>query len=390
MKSPDSLVGRLVLAVAYVAGMIDMVALPIWIGALMQHYLYSAVEAGLTVTLFLLGVVLSSLTLAPFFNRLPRKWVAAVGYAVTTAIFLWMSFEPVHQEFSALMAGLHFLAGLGAGCGLSMTDGVLGRTANPHKSWGIVNLTLGIVAVLFMVGVPNAIVTLGAPFLFKVFGALTGLAVIAIVIAFPKPLPPISETSLHLAKTKRISRNAWFVILAFACMSLKQAMVFSFVERIGSVRGFTAAQVNGVLVVLGLVNLLPGLLAVVLQKYWPATTVGIVGPIGQAALALGITHASVYAGFAVSAAFYVFMVIFTHTFLFGLLAKLDPSGRAGAATPAAMMVGSCIGPILGGVISETSGYASLGWAACVVSMIAVISIVKVRGRIAERSEYVSV
>ncbi len=125
-------------------------------------------------------------------------------------------------------------------------------------------------------------------------------------------------------------------------------------------------------------NLLPGVLAVLLQKKWSARSVGIVGPCAQALLAVCITHASAYMGFAASTALYVFMVIFTHTFLFGLLARLDPSGRAGAATPAMMMLGSCIGPVMGGAIVQAVGFAGLGWAACVVALVAVVAMTKVK------------
>ena len=38
MSSVDSLQGRMVLTIAHVAGMVDMVALPLWAGTLVQHY----------------------------------------------------------------------------------------------------------------------------------------------------------------------------------------------------------------------------------------------------------------------------------------------------------------------------------------------------------------
>jgi len=46
-----------VLMVAHVAGLVDLVALPLWVSALVQHYGLDYAHAGLTVTLFLLGVV---------------------------------------------------------------------------------------------------------------------------------------------------------------------------------------------------------------------------------------------------------------------------------------------------------------------------------------------
>jgi hypothetical protein len=45
-----------------------------------------------------------------------------------------------------------------------------------------------------------------------------------------------------------------------------------------------------------------------------------------------------------------------HTFLFGLIARLDPSGRALAATPAMMMTGSAIGPALAGTVAMRAGF----------------------------------
>ena len=65
------------------------------------------------------------------------------------------------------------------------------------------------------------------------------------------------------------------------------------------------------------------------------------------------------------------MMIFTHTFAFGLIARPDPSGRALAATPAMLMVGSAIGPILGGTLVKFQGYGSLGLAAAAIACIAV-------------------
>jgi MFS family permease len=65
------------------------------------------------------------------------------------------------------------------------------------------------------------------------------------------------------------------------------------------------------------------------------------------------------------------VMIFTHTFAFGLLAQLDRSGRAMAATPAMLMTGAAIGPILGGTLVKAFGYGSLGAAALLIGAVAV-------------------
>ena len=55
-----------------------------------------------------------------------------------------------------------------------------------------------------------------------------------------------------------------------------------------------------------------------------------------------------------------FTIIFTHTFAFGLIARQDPSGRATAGTPAMLMVGSAVAPLVGWYAGvEAIGYAAI-------------------------------
>ena len=68
--STESWRGRIALMVAHCAGMVDLVALPVWVGALIAQYRFTPPQAGGLATLFLVGAVLSSLFFAPRFNRI--------------------------------------------------------------------------------------------------------------------------------------------------------------------------------------------------------------------------------------------------------------------------------------------------------------------------------
>ncbi|MDU6670981.1 MAG: MFS transporter, partial [Bradyrhizobium sp.] len=138
--------GRIALMVAHCAGMVDLVALPVWVGALIERYRFSPQQAGLLATLFLLGAVLSSLVFAPRFNRMNARLAATAGYAVAALVFLAASQT---SEF-ALLAMLHALAGATAACGLSFTHGTIARSANPHRLFAIVGMALGVFAILFL------------------------------------------------------------------------------------------------------------------------------------------------------------------------------------------------------------------------------------------------
>ena len=185
--------------------------------------------------------------------------------------------------------------------------------------------------------------------------------------AFPAPVRPQTHQP---AARRAVLGAAWLVIFTVICMTFNQAMVFSFLQQVGLAHGFGAASVNGVLIALGFINLFPGALAALSQSRLSPIAVGFAGPVLQAVLALTLTSASAFAPYAVAGAMFVSVVIFTHIFLFGLLSRLDTSGRAVAATPAMMMIGSGTGPAVGGFIVTTFGYAGLGWAAAAVSAIA--------------------
>jgi predicted MFS family arabinose efflux permease len=381
MTQSNSVGGKVVLSIGHVAGMIDMVALPLWIGNLMQHYGFSPVQAGLTVTLFLFSVVIASTFVAPSFDRIPHRFSVASGFAVAAAAFLAASRLPVDVSSLTAIIGLHVVAGLGTGTALSITHGNIGRTENPHRLFGTVNVALGVLGVFFFAGLPQLVEHFSASAMFVVFGVTMAVACIVTALFFPT----VSATSPSRAATAQsrapTPKAVWFLIGVVICLTFNQAMVFSFLERIGAARGFETEKVNMVLVALGFVNLLPGALAAILQKRLSPLVVGFCGPLLQAVLALTMSNSPVFLPYAVSASVYVSIVIFTHTFLFGLLARLDQTGRAVSATPAMMMIGSCTGPAVGGAIVSGFGYGALGLAATMVSILAFSLLVALKAQL---------
>ena len=79
----DSIAGRGVLMAAHCAGMVDLVALPVWVGTLISAYKFDPQQAGGLVTLFLAGSVLASLLIAPRLNRISGRLAAPIGFGVS-------------------------------------------------------------------------------------------------------------------------------------------------------------------------------------------------------------------------------------------------------------------------------------------------------------------
>ena len=356
--------GRATLMVAHCAGMVDLIALPVWVGVLISGYGLDPQQAGGLATLFMIGAVSASVFVAPRSNRMPARAVVTAGFAIAAAAFGGVGLVNDY----AIMALLHLTAGLAAGTALSLTHAAVGRSSNPHRLFALVGFALGVFAVLFMVGVPKIIASVGAPALFWTFAGVMAFAACVAAMGFPAARAPTAPA--HGAHGK-LPRAVWLVAAGVSCMALTQAMMFAFVERIGADRGYGTAAVAGVLIALGFVNLVPAPLAAFLQRRLNPRTVLLCGPILQAVLALLMTQSQSFVPYAAGAMFFAAVMIFTHTFAFGLLAALDPSGRAVGATPAMVMIGAAVGPIVGGTIVKLSGYPSLGFAAVLIAACAV-------------------
>lgn len=368
MIRTDSRRGRIALMVAHCAGMVDLVALPVWVGTLVSQYRFDPQQAGLLATLFLAGAVLASLALAPRFNRIDGRRVATIGFG---AAALGFGLASTTTDFGTL-AALHALSGVAAGAALSVTHGTIARSANPHRLFAIVGIALGVFAIVFLGATPRIVAAAGGAALFRVFAALMVAGALVSAFAFPVP-DAAGDGHTPRVPPARIPSAVWLGIVGIACMGLVQSMTFSFLERVGSDRGFGLQAVTGVLIALGFVNLFPAGLAALLQRRWSARSVLLGGPVLQALLVTVMMNSPAFAPYAASASVFAAVMIFTHTFGFGLLARLDPSGRAMAATPAMLMAGAAIGPVLGGTLVKSFGYGSLGAAALAIGAVAVFA-----------------
>lgn len=366
MITTDSKRGRIALMVGHCAGMVDLVALPVWVGTLVAQYRFDAQQAGMLASLFLVGAVLASVALAARFDRLNGRLVATLGFGLAA---LGFGYASTQSGFTTL-AVLHALCGMASGAALSATHGTIARSGNPHRLFAIVGLALAVFGIVFMGATPPLVAQLGGAVLFQVFAGVMLVAALAGALAFPAP--DALRTPAQAGPRSRLSASVWCGIVGIACMGLVQAMTFSFLERVGSDRGFGAAAVTGVLIALGIVNLAPPALAAWLQKRLAARSVLLGGAALQALLVCVIMLSAQFLPYALAASVFAAVMIFTHTFAFGLLAELDRSGRALAATPAMLMTGAAIGPVLGGTLVKGFGYASLALAALAIAAIALL------------------
>lgn len=344
--------------------MIDLAALPVWVGTLISGYKFQPAEAGGLVTLFLVGVVVCSVALSPIFHKMDGRWLAPLGFWISAFCFLGMTQV---DTFGAL-AILHVIAGVGTGIGISFTHGTMGKTTNPHRVFAMGSLGLGVVSVFYLGATPQLIDQSGPEMLFWVFVAVMGFAAIFNTLFFPRTLRAEEEKIPHT----KFSKIVWFMILGIVFMSLNNAMILSFVERVGMDKGYGSDKVQMALIGMGILTIVPAILAAVFQSKLSPLKVAIVASVIHGMLAFAVMTSPSFPTYMAPLLFVPFVMIFAHTFVFGKLAASEPTGRAVAATPAVIMTGSAIGPFLGGVLVQTSGYAALGGAAFVIGIIGMV------------------
>lgn len=358
----ESFTGRAVLLISHVGGMVDLVALPLWVSGLIAALHFMPQQAGALVSIYIFGVMLSNFVLGPRFMHLEGRVVAMGGFAVSAICFFILS--ALAPDF-ALFAALHLLAGLGAGAGLSCVHGTIGRSGNPHRLFAIVNIGVCVFGIVFFAVTPHLMVTMGVGIVFKILGALMVAASLACLLAFPargadlagpRALAPMAPVACRLS-----ARILAFAGVAF--MTAAQAAMFSFVQQTGMAHGISPETVGKLLAITAVLNLFAPILAGLLQHKLPATPVAATGVFLHGCASLVICNTLGLTPFCLAAGSLVFLTIFSHIFMFGFISRIDRSGRMAALTPAMLMIGTATGPALAGMVVHLAGYPALGFTA---------------------------
>ena len=355
-RQVDSAKSWISLVMCHCSGLIDLVAMPVWIGiVLIGMYGLDPQSAGALVSCFLGGAVLSSAIVSPQVSRIRATLAVPLGFGIAAAAFIALA---ATRDYNAMIV-LHLVGGLGVGVGLSMAHGYMGSSSNPHRLMALAFLALTLVSLGFLGGVSKLVVVYGGPVLFLALGGIMLATALFALIGFPS-----SRGNLHVdasVKLGKLPRVVWFAMIGTSIALLNHSMMFAFVERVGDAHGFSREQLMNTMLMIGLVNLSPGLLATYFEKKISPKIVILVGPLLHAMLGLTLTQTTNFSIYVVSSCLFPVVMTFTHTFIFAYLARLDITGRAVAATPVMVMTGSAIGPFLGGTLAQHFGYESIGW-----------------------------
>lgn len=267
--------GRMALIIAHCAGMVDLIGLPLWVGVLIEHYGFNPQQAGGLATLFLAGIVISSLLLAPRFNRLPKRMIATLGFMIS-AVGFFIAAKTINPN---ILMVLHAICGIATGAALSMTHGTISQGHSPHRLMAMAGVALGIFAVIFMAIVPQLIINYGGQTLFMVFGTVMVIAALTVFTSFPEKTTVIQKENLISNHHLAFPRAVWFGLIGFAFVCLSHAMTNSFVERVGVDHGFAREHIAIALFAMAVMSIITGILAAYCENKLSVRSVLIITPI---------------------------------------------------------------------------------------------------------------
>lgn len=370
MKDIDRKRGWAALCIIQCACMIDLAAIPLWVGTLMESFGFAARQAGALASLYIASAVIGGLATAPFFSRMQSgRMIATIGLALAAICFLGLTQAAGFAE----MAVLHALAGLSVGPALAVTEGTIGRSRNPHRLFALTAVSLSLTAAGFLAIMPGFIRDMGGVFFFQVICAILVLGSITALLLFPASTSAPALQTTSVAPRLKVPESAWAGVAGLFFMSLVYSMTMSFVERVGDFRDYGPAFITTVISVMAFIKLFPAAIAGLLEHKVKPKTVLMAMPVIQAMCCAAIFAIPSPAIYAVAACAFIGTLIFSHVFAFGLISRIDLSGRSVAASPSVMLAGSAVGPILGGTVISAAGYAAVGLIGPIVGVLALIA-----------------
>lgn len=329
---------------------------------------YGESKAGLLIFIELALMSLSSAVLTKYVPtaRLGRAALAGIVLAIIASV---ISLEV--STFSQL-AMSRVLAGIGEGAALMMSNSVAAGFRDPDSAFGkitVVNILFGVVLIPAVGLLHGAFPS--APS-YAAIGATLIVAVL-LIVAMPRTasLTATSWDAAVGAISARQMRNIWLVAFATFLIGMASGTMWAFYAVIGDKAGLTPDEVNtavSISVFAGLVG--AGLAAAIGSRF------GRLAPLSGGILVMAgaimlLSFGPTAMNFRVATCINVGCLYFLVPFFLGAGSAQHESGRGASYVGASFYFTGALGPVTGGVLTETLGLQVMGVAVLVIAAVTI-------------------
>lgn len=367
-------------ASAYGVGLLTLLMLPFLMGAMMDGLGLSEGTTGLILSVEFTLAMVSSLLIAPYINRVPRRTIAIVG----TLMAIAANIISAYVTDVALLISIRAFAGFGAGLALATGNSVIAAAKDPDKAAGQVNVLFVVLMIAVMLGFGFIADNFGLKGTY--FGvAATYAVMLLMVIRLPQYIDTSSDESAADAPEKGSAKSGNVKLIGLVSIgmmatmflfSMRDTMGWAFVEQIGVSLGYTTSEMGMILALQAFIALIGPMIVAKVGTRFGITIPVLIGIIGHGSITLGYLMASE------SKFFYTLIVLMNATayfyalaYLTGLAASLDKEGRVVAATGSFIALGIAIGPAFAGQLIDLGGYSIAGLSIIVIVALTVIAVI---------------
>lgn len=331
----------------------SQMVVPLWIGAIIDDYQLTTEVAGRVASIEFITVAIVSLLIATQVHRVNVRLLSVFGLI---CLLIGNGVAILASDLTLLTICRTF-AGLGKGLIVAGVFSLVARTANPTKSFAILNASYAAFSAAFYLIVPIFIERNGASGAFAIMFSIT---FIGSLLVFWIPTGR-SDTAITKTQTEpgTVGLAGVLVLLALVMLWTGNSAISTFIERIGIRSGLDVTEIGAVLSLSALLTILGPSLAHFLHTRFGFSKPLNIALILKIVVALVLCNVINATAFVVSAPFLNLIALFIVPYLMGLMSMADPKGRLAAAAAAAMTAGGSLGAYVGGVTLTQTSYSML-------------------------------
>ncbi len=323
----------------------SQMALPLWVGAIIDDYELTAEQAGIIAAVEYGAVAIVSVIIATKVHRFNLKHVSLIGMI---CLLIGNGGAVFASEFQSLIV-TRGIAGIGKGLVIAAIFSLAARTQNPTKSFAIINGAYTALATIIYLTLPVPIKANGAT------GAFAALFVVVLFGALFLYWVPSTRAVDQLKATATedpklaISPSGFLVLIALIFMWAANGSIWTYVERLGQSTGLSLQQVGTTLSIAAAVAILGPITAHYVHDRFGFRKPIMIGATLKIGAALILCNWMIPQAYIVAAALFVLAALFIVPYLMSLMSLADPTGRLAAAAGGLLTAGSSLGAYLGGV-----------------------------------------
>lgn len=323
----------------------SQMALPLWVGAIIDDYELTAEQAGIIAAIEYGAVAIVSVIIATKVHRFNLKHVSLIGMI---CLLIGNGGAVFASEFQSLIV-TRGIAGIGKGLVIAAIFSLAARTQNPTKSFAIINGAYTALATIIYLTLPVPIKANGAT------GAFAALFVVVLFGALFLYWVPSTRAVDQLKATATedpklaISLSGFLVLIALIFMWAANGSIWTYVERLGQSTGLSLQQVGTTLSIAAAVAILGPITAHYVHDRFGFRKPIMIGATLKIGAALVLCNWMIPQAYIVAATLFVLAALFIVPYLMSLMSLADPTGRLAAAAGGLLTAGSSLGAYLGGV-----------------------------------------